>query len=350
MATVNPPVKRKILRPPKRPSVPPPPPAEERDYSQAATAIRAVAKAFRLSCRGLGEKRKLTPQQRAQLLRETKINPDMLKMEKVLYAKHPALTKRASAEGRVKKLFEAKTLPYPEGGVRILPVHSLDPAAQLVEVQEFVDEVRQAIADHEQAVTELRNVWPDVLKTNAEQLVEFHDPKNYPSAEALQNLLRISFEPYNVELPEYYKQIAPAEYRRCQEMLQQRFEEAAAKQEQVVVTAFQKTLEQMVASIRGWQDGTQRVFKDSVVENVVGTLQDFREKCQRFGILSGTELEREFQKLEQVMHGQGPTEKLPDLIRKDRDKGRQLVDQVDAIREAILARSQVAPRRVLMRD
>lgn len=356
-------VTKKRLRPPpvagapKRKLRPPQPQAQpqqtsflpETDYEAAGQKIHSVSRAFRIRFHDLGNERNLDPVAIAKLTKDVDVKQDMLRLKKVLYSKHPAIKRRTTARNNVERLFKAKTLPFPEGGVRLLPVHSLTDEGQAKEVAQFVAELKQAIAIHNETVLELQRQWTDVLTTSAKDLREFHRPEDYPSAEELQSMLSIEFEPYNLELPEYYKKIDPAEYRRCQSLLQQRFEQAAALQEQAIVKAFQDSLAQMVESVRGYQDGKQRSFKDSVVENVFTALNDFRHKCRGFGILSGSELEREFEKLQRVLTRDVRADQLPDHIRKFPGEGKKLVDQVEQIHQAILSQSQLAPRRALLR-
>ena len=73
--------------------------------------------------------------------------------------------------------------------------------------------------------------------------------------------------------------------------MRERFEAVVRLQEDVFIVTFKKALDQAVKSISGVNDGTQRGMKNSVVEGLFETFVDFRNKCMRFGMLTGTKVE-----------------------------------------------------------
>lgn len=279
------------------------------------------------------------------------VSKDQLKLSKLLYAKHPATRAKNVAKNRVKSLFDSLTLPFPERSVRLFPVHSEDPDEQNEEVEEFIRTIRRSIVDYDYAVRELQRAWPGILQCAQARLGDFFDPSDYPSAKSLPALLTVSFEPFNVELPNYYKAVSPEEYKRATAMLAARFEKAALMQEQHITAAFAMALDQMVESLAGYQDGKQKSFRNSVVEHVFVAFKEFREKTQKYGILQGTELERQFENVMQVMTGgHYDSETLSNVLRDDAQRRVDMIEKVGAIRDTILGLANDKPRRTLIRD
>lgn len=313
--------------------------------------IKSVARGFRLAFRDLGVQRKLSVTATTKITNTIDADRGQLKLAKLLYSRHPALSGKNKVKNKLKALFEALTLPYPEAGVRLLPVRAESAEDQAKEVEAFIETINTVVhGEYREAIAELQDKWPDVLKKCQDDLRELYSAADYPAAEHLPKVLAVTLDPVNIELPEYYKQLAPAEYRRASEALAAKFEEAAAMQEQYIIDTFRATIDQMVSSISGFHDGKQKLFRNSVVENVFAAIAEFNTKCKAFGILSGSDLEREFDNLHKVMTGDGDATgaTVAKDLRDSSELRKDMVSKLSSISSTIAALATNRPRRSIL--
>lgn len=329
------------------------PAQESSDVAEVAgRKIQSVGRGFRLAFNDLGQQRKLRDHQTSQLLENISVDKRQLKLARVLYdSSHPAIKAKNKARAAVNDLFKASTIPYPEQGIRLFPVRGDELEDQVAEVEAFIKSMRDAIAEFDSAVEKLQSSWPSVVAKSREKLGDLFVASDYPSAEQLGDYLRISLEPYSVELPNYFQHVSPEEYQRAVNNMNDKFEDAARMQEDYIVQAFQSSMAQMVSSVSGYNDGKQKRFANSVVTNVFTAIDKFRDSVNRFGILKGTALEDEFEKLHKVMTtGAANADNLPELLRDSQYKREDIVAKVATLSESITRLAENRPRRNIVRD
>lgn len=319
---------------------------------EAGRNIQSVGRGFRLAFHDLGQQRKLRDHQTSQLLENVAVDKRQLKLARVLYdSSHPAIKAKNKARADVNDLFKASTIPYPEQGVRLFPVRAEEIEGQVAEVEAFIKSIRASIADFDKSVEKLQASWPSVVSKSREKLGDLFVASDYPSAENLGAYLRVSLEPYSVELPNYFQHVSPDEYQRAVANMNDKFEDAARMQEDYIVQAFQSSMAQMVSSVSGYNDGKQKRFANSVVTNVFAAIDKFKDSVNRFGVLKGTALEDEFEKLHKVMTaGAGTVDNLPGLLRDSQYKREDIVAKVSTLSDSITRLAENRPRRNIVRD
>jgi hypothetical protein len=331
------------------------PPAEDRAvqrerYREAGQTIKAVARAFRLKFNDLSKSRKIKGDAAHKLAGSVDCDPSHLRFTKVLYAKHPSIHAVQVAKAKLIKYWQSKTLKYPEDGVRLFGVRGETEQDQNEEVRVFLDEINDLISDFRQAIDELANNWSEVMATCRERLRELHDESDYPTSERLHQEIGVGFETYNFELPEYLKAVNPAEYRRQQARLNAQFTEVAEKQAELIEEAMAMGLQQMVSSIRGWQDGTQKSFKDGVIERVFKAIEEYKSKIEPFGILNGRQIGAQFEELHNVLKGVGEdATTVANRLRKDGTQREFVLGRMDELFTSIMGMSSETTRRKVLR-
>lgn len=326
------------------------PESQKETLEEAGRTIRAVARAFRMRFNDVGKSRKISGEAAQKLAESVDCDPTHLRLTKVLYARHPAIQRIQAQKTKLQKFWQAKTLKYPEDGVRLFGVRGETEEEQNEEIRAFLDEINDLIADFRAAIDSLANNWDDVMATCRERLRELHNPADYPSRDQLHNAIGVDFSVYNFELPDYLKAVNPAEYRRQQERLQAKFTEVAEKQAALMEEAMAIGLQQMVSSIRGWQDGKQKSFKDGVISKVFAAINEYKTKIEPFGIMNGRQIGKQFDELHALLKGVGSdASEIATTLRKDSTQREFVMGRVDELFQSILGMSSEATRRKVLR-
>ena len=335
-----------------------------------AERIRNVSRGFRLSFGGLPTQKKLTDEQRSLVNKEDvdKVAEAqrMLTQAAKLFDKHPAITALNSAKGAVEALFIAKTLPFPEPGVRILILKTdhLDFEKMTTEeiekdfarqLEEFAAEINAALTNYDAKVRELQLKWPEVLQVAKDALDKvkkgLFNPANYPTAEQLPARLGHAFIPSSIEPPKEYAHVDPVERQRVLQAIEAQFKEACEKQADFVVAMLGNAIDQMIKSLTGYHEDRQTRFANSVIENVFKAFAEFKEKTIKYGILRGDALEAEFNRaIEFMTDGQLNAETLPIALRKDGQKRQSLIDKMEMVQSSLTNLAEKRKRRRVIRD
>jgi len=320
-------------------------------FEESGRRIKAIARAFRVKFSDLGKSRKLTATQAAGLTANANVDPNQLRMTKILYTRHPALDALSTAKTKMVDFWQLCTLPYPsEKGVRLFPVRGETEEEHQAEVREFIDKMSDYISDFRGAINKLAEDWSEVMQNCKDKLRDFHDDSNYPTASELQGLIGVEFEPFNFELPEYLKSVAPAEYRRQVEALNRKFTDVAEKQAELLEEAMAGGLQKMVSSIKGWADGKQRTFKDSVIGNVLDAINEYKTKIEPFGIMNGRQIGAQFDELHALLTGVGgDASAVASSLRKDGAQREFVLGRAEELFENILGMSSEKTRRKIVR-
>jgi hypothetical protein len=317
-----------------------------------ATQIRSVSRAFRITFNDIGGKRQLDDSQKLQVSSGFDANMDRLDLSKKLVnAKHPAIKKKNAAKSEILACFKSRTLPYPEAGIRLLPIRSKASEEQLAEVDSFTTRIRELIENYYSAVADLQNEWTSVVNQARNELGTLFNANDYPTN--VVDLLTCHFEPVNVELPDYYKHVSPAEYKAACDQLNRKFEEAAEMQREFVAKMLSNSVEQLVKSVTGFRKGEQRSFQNSVVTNLFAAFDEFREKTKVYGI-GGRELEDTVERIRALLTTDSRSNKLravdvPDELRRDEQFSNRVTSGLQELTSHLATQTRSRRTRFLMR-
>ncbi len=92
----------------------------------------------------------------------------------------------------------------------------------------------------------------------------------------------------SVEPPEYLRHLSPSLYRQESERIRNRFDEAVRLAEESFLGELSKLVEHLTDRLSGGNDGKPKIFRDTVVTNLV----DFFERFRRLNIGSSEELDK----------------------------------------------------------
>lgn len=332
-----------------------PSPSESQTEAHVQTPgerIQDVSHGFRLSFAGLSRTKTVKEKVQQEIADEYDADADALRtIKKLIPASHASVKALQTAKGKVVAYFYSRTIPFPEKGVRLFCSRSADAKQRATEVDQFLNELQVLIGDYYRAAAELDENWQSVLSQAQREQGKLFDEADYPAS--VKDTLHCKLYPYNVDIPDYYRRLSTRHYQEARQMLQSRFEEAARMQETVVAKAMHEAVERLAASVTGFHDGTQKTFKNTVVENVFEAIKQFDETARAYGI-GGEDLAKAFDDLETVLRtdGSGRTIRPQDVaeeLRRDKDLAAKTTAAIMAMGQQIAELASVAPRRVLAR-
>jgi hypothetical protein len=149
----------------------------------------------------------------------------------------------------------------------------------------------------------------------------------------VRRLIRAKLQPYNFELPDYYKGVNPAAYKEAVQELNKKFEQAAKRTEALLIDGLSESLVQMHQRIEGFHTGEKKSFKDTAVTNVLSAVNEFRERSTQLGILNSDELKQQLDTLENIVRGNNAI--TASKLRDNSDLREDTLSKVGTILESI---------------
>ena len=261
----------------------------EEEAGDPADTLRTGAAAVRLHVSWPGLRRTLTPDQKDEAASPFDADSASLSAsKKLLDTRHPALRAAGKVRHRAVSHWKSASLPYPEGGVRLMP------RADLPGFERAMGGFRHDLAD---AAADVDAARDELVDRARRRLGDLFDSADYPPS--LSPLFGLSWDVVPTEPPEYLRRLSPRLYERECEQVRARFEQAVTLAE----TAFAEELASLVEHLRerltGGENGGPRVFRDSAVENLTA----FFERFRRLNVNSNAALDQVVEEAEALMRG-----------------------------------------------
>jgi hypothetical protein len=294
--------------------------------------LRATMAACRVSFTWWGVQRTLTSEQKAQAAQAFDAEGAFLSAgKKLLDTKHTAFRAVTAIRTKVTDYWKGLSLPFPEPGVRLI---------KLDDVESFDRQMADFKGELDDAVVNLNRHFEDLKRAASQRLGSLYNPCDYP--ETLIGLFGVAYEFPSIEPPQYLVQLAPGLYEREQERVRARFEEAVRLAEQAFLDQFAAVVNHLTERITGTNDdGSQKIFRDSVVEN----LTDFFERFRSLNVRSNQQLDDLVAQAQRAVRGVDAQ----DL--RDNDTLRiQVAAQLSRVQSSLDAMLVDRPRRRILRN
>jgi hypothetical protein len=288
--------------------------------------------ACRVSFTWWGTQKTLTSDQRARAAEAFDAEGQFLSAgKKLVDTKHRAFRAVTAIRTKINDCWKLSSLPFPEPGVRLIKHENVERfAAQLAD---FKDELANAVADLDRHFGELKDAA-------ALRLGSLYDPADYP--ETLTTLFGVTWDFPNVEPPNYLLQLAPALYRQESARVTARFEEAVELAEQAFIDELARLVEHLTERITGTDsDGSQKVFRDSAVNN----LTEFFERFRTLSVHSNAELDEVVRQAQHAVRGVGAQQ-----LRDSHALREQIASQLARVQTAMDGMLIDRPRRRILRQ
>jgi hypothetical protein len=255
-----------------------------------AQRLRTTMAACRVQFTWMGTQKTLTPEQRAQAAEAFDAEGQFLSAgKKLLDTRHSAFRAVTAIRTKATDYWRGLTLPFPEPGVRLIPQGK---------VEEFAATRADYRAELEDGVANLDRHYGELKGAAAERLGSLFNEADYP--ETLVGLFGVAWDFPNVEPPDYLVQLCPGLYEQERARVAARFEEAVRLTEQAFVEEFARLVGHLTDRIGGaGEDGEPKVFRESVVGNLV----EFFERFKSLNVRSNAQLDELVAQAQRVVRG-----------------------------------------------
>jgi len=171
--------------------------------------------------------------------------------------------------------------------------------------------------------------YPTRIAESKKRLNGLAAAEDYPAAEEFERAFSISSSFETFGTPEALEDIDPALYRRNLAEAKNRITACAEKIEEALVEEAKNLIDRMVERLEPGPDGRQKVFRDSLVEN----LSDFFAKLPIRNITGKAELETVAKRAEAVLQGVDPealrqNTSIREYVREGMSKVKETLDEM----------------------
>jgi hypothetical protein len=248
-----------------------PHPAPGRDWIRLLTTaqrLRIATAACRVRFTWLGLEKALTPEQNARAARDLQADPQFLRTAKrLLDVHHPAFRALTSLRGRIESYWRALTLPFPEPGLRLIPLDQVEPFDR--QMNAFRMQLREAAIDLQRDSDGLR---AEALR----QLGPLFDPADYPAE--LGDAFSCRWDFPSLEPSPNLSWLSPAIHQQEEYRVEARFEQAVRLVERMFFAEFRRRVAHLAECLAGDPAaGSPRVFRAGAVNNLADLLARYRQ-------------------------------------------------------------------------
>ena len=257
-----------------------------------ADHLRTTMAAVRVSISWFGTRKSLTVEQKAEAAEPFNAEAKFLSAgKKLLDTTHPAYKAVTAVRGKVIAYWKSMSLPYPEPGIRLIKQN---------QIEEFATKMREFQEELVEAVQALDRQYHELKTTARQRLGSLYNSGDYPAS--LEGLFSLSFDFPSVQPPDYLQQLNPELYQQECQRVQQRFDEAVRLAEEAFTAELAKLVSHLTERLSGSDDGRQKVFRDSAIENLTEFFGRFRE----LNVRSSEQLDQLVGQAQRVIRGIEP--------------------------------------------
>ena len=306
------------------------PVAESPITTAPAQRLRTTMLAMRLSFAWFGTRKTLSSAQKSLAAESFGADGDCISAgKKLIDTGDPAYRDVTSIRSRAGSYFKGVSLPYPEPGIRLIRQGDLDEIN--LHMGEFKDELAEA-------VRELDGRFEELKSAARQRLGDLFNEADYPAS--LLGLFDIAWDFPSVEPPDYLQRLNPQVYQQECQRVQARFDEAVRLAEAAFMEELAKLIDHLAERITGEDDGRPKVFRDSVVEN----LMEFFQRFQNLNVSSNDELDGLVERAQRVVHGVQPQQ-----LRDSGALRQQVATQLAGVQSVLDGLLVDRPRRAIIR-
>ncbi|MCA9270965.1 MAG: hypothetical protein KDA41_20935 [Planctomycetales bacterium] len=292
--------------------------------------LQTTMAALRLSFTWWGVRKSLSAEQKSQAAGAFDAEGDFLSAgKKLIDTRDPLYKAVTSVRNRAGAYFKGVSLPYPEGGVRLVRQDDVGMAdVQLTTLQAELDE----------AVAKLGERFDELKSAARARLGRLYNAADYPSS--LVGLFAMAWDFPSVEPPEYLRQLSPGLYQQECARMQARFDEAVQLAEQAFLDEFSNLVSHLTERLSGRDDGKPKIFRDSAVEN----LHEFFERFRHLNIGSSRQLDDLVQNAQSIVRGVQPQQ-----LRDSASTRQRVATQLSSVQSVLDGLLVDRPRRNILR-
>lgn len=301
------------------------------DNSSQTMMLAEMYAAVRLSFTWWGTKRALSNQQTEEASKPFGANVDFLAASKrLINTKHESWRKVTGCRNAARDYWHSHTMPFPEPGIRLI---------KRTDILRFDSEMERQRANLAAAVEEMSQSYDDMVLEARIKLGRLFRASDYPAT--IVDQFSLSWDYVEVRPPNYLKDASPAIYEEAVKRVEARFNQAVEMAEQAFIDEFGTMVHRLADRMAPGEDGKPKVFRDSVVTNLV----DFFGRFKDMNVGSSQALDALVQQAEDLVRGIEPT-----ALRTNPELRSQIKVQMDGIFGTLQSMMSERPRRKLIEE
>lgn len=301
------------------------------DNSSQTMALAEMYAAVRLSFTWWGTKRALSDAQTAEASAQFGAQSDYVAAQKRLVnTKNEFWRKVTGCRSAAREYWHSHTLPFPDQGIRLI---------KRTDILKFDTEMARQQANLGEAVEALSVAYDDLVLEARISLGKLFRASDYPSTIADQ--FSLSWDYIEVRPPNYLKDASPAIYEEAVKRVEARFNQAVEMAEQAFIDEFGTMVHRLSDRMGPSEDGKQKVFRDSVVTNLV----DFFSRFKDMNVGSSEALDELVAQAEGLVKGISP-----ESLRTNPELRAQIKSQMDTVFGSLQSMMSDRPRRKLLEE
>src|SRR6516165_114187 len=297
-----------------------------------ADRLRTTMAACRVQFTWWGVQRALSADQKAQAAQAFDAEGQFLSAgKKLLDTKAPAFRAVTAIRTKTTDYWKGLSLPFPEPGTRLI---------RLDGVESFDRMMADYRAELDDAVANLDRHFDELKRAAALRLGSLFNASDYP--ESLRGLFGVSWDYPAIDPPDYLVQLSPDLYEREQERVRARFDEAVRLAETAFIDEFARLVNHLTERITGTNDdGSPKIFRDSVVDN----LTDFIDRFRSLNVRSNQQLDDLVAQAQRVVRNVGAQD-----LRDSESLRTEVATRLSRVQASLDAMLVDRPRRRILRN
>lgn len=298
--------------------------------AEAASRLRSVMAAVRLSFVWLGCRKTLTPAQKHEAADAFGAAGEYVSAaKKLLDTTHPSYKAVTAVRGRIISHWKGLSLPYPEPGLRLI---------RRSDITAFNVQMTTLQAELAEAVEELDTRYGELKSAARRRLGRLYSESDYPAS--LRELFAVAWDFPAFEPPAYLRQLSPELYEQESRRIAARFEEAVQLAEAAFTEEFSKLVAHLTDRLSGQEDGKPKVFRDSAIENLAAFFDRFRH----LNVQSSEQLDQLVEQAKHIVRGVQPQQ-----LRDNQSLRQQIAAQLSVVQSQVEGLLVDRPRRNILR-
>ena len=259
-------------------------------------------------------------------------NQKYLKVEKRLIDNRNVYYKNlVSLKSEIISYWKDLTLPYVEIGVRLIRKDLISKFESKMEVYkiELTSRVKDLTDNYDQLKNESRQALNHLFRE-----------EDYP--QDLSNCFSFHWDYPNLNPPEYLMSFDPQLYKKQQDAVRAKFEEAVQKAEKVFCSELQNLVTNLSEAMQPNADGSRKRWIDNTVSK---NFKDFFTKFKNISVSNSAELESLVQSAENIIDNVSPEQ-----LKNDGMARQDLGDKMKNLSKLLEEKIGVQPRRTLIKN
>jgi hypothetical protein len=298
--------------------------------TSSADRLRTTMAAMRLSFTWFGTRKTLSTEQKAQAAESFGAEGEFLSAgKKLIDTRDPAFRAVTAVRSQATAYFKGVSLPYPEPGIRLIRQPDIE------QIDRRMQEFRQEL---ESAVDRLDSRFDQLKAAARSRLGDLYNEADYPAT--LSGLFEVAWEFPSVEPPEYLQRLKPELYEQECQRVQAKFDEAIRLAEAAFTDELAKLVDHLAERLSGQDDGTPKVFRDSIITN----LTEFFARFQKLNVRSNEQLDELVERASEIVQGVEPQQ-----LRDNRTLRQQVSSQLSVVQSQLDEMLVDRPRRNILR-